>query len=459
MEILLHNTRANIKEINNYCLDPLDVFRIINLPTARDWTFRIEFDEHNRNHLHIESSPPLTEKELLDALDGRIPSLYGFDALCTKVDDLCFRLNLVHTDEGEIDRETNYVFDHEPMGIICGQLKVIGFPSLPILQKGGFFRAWVYNNTWFGSEKYVRKGYLCNILAMGNPYAVETLKELPECPGPVFRKHFLIELLGRTLGDLGITCRASKPRNYIRHWKYGRFSLDLVDSEFWKKLNLNKYGGLNLEIIEPSLHWYTSFGPNDFRKLKEIINGIINLREKIEKSDEYLGFIESSEEFKKQHSATALSDRQDKLVKSQKVLIDGIELMAVPTCENEVVALYMKIEGLRKLPFDCKVLEYTKKNGIDALAVFQIKSTECVSRYAPVEFEHKLENFFEHEHPLGQTNLIICWDKEEGNDIFEFNGELYVTLEKEFDWLYYLKSAIRVIPVLILSRIPKLKIR
>jgi hypothetical protein len=95
------------------------------------------------------------------------------------------------------------------------------------------------------------------------------------------------------------------------------------------------------------------------------------------------------------------------------------------------------------------VIEYTSRAGIDALANFQLTSSAAPQMFAPVEFEFDLENYFEHEHPLQQTALIICWQEDEDSAAGRWRPG-------NARWLAVVPAGHQNITVLILSEIPHL---
>ena len=89
-------------------------------------------------------------------------------------------------------------------------------------------------------------------------------------------------------------------------------------------------------------------------------------------------------------------------------------MFRVPSCENELVALFMKLEARGALPFPLfRVLEYTSREGLDALANIQWEEGSAPHKFAPVEFEYRFESFFDHGHPEKQVHAIVCWHSDD----------------------------------------------
>lgn len=84
-----------------------------------------------------------------------------------------------------------------------------------------------------------------------------------------------------------------------------------------------------------------------------------------------------------------------------------------PTNENQLVALFLKLESLGALPFGCCVVEYTPKTGIDAIGHFRLETDGVTELYGPIEFEFRFGSFVEHRHPIRHTKLVVCWSTDD----------------------------------------------
>jgi hypothetical protein len=456
-EIVLRNTIGNIERENKSTAQLLDIFRLINCPSPRNWTFKFEFDQFNINHLHISSDPPLAEREIENCLDGRIPLLYGFKSILFLSNSNIYRLHIDRKYINENERDTSYVFHNKEGEPVHGQLKIVGLPPLPIIQRPEEFRKWIHKHTWLGSYKYSGKEYKLKLIVYGKQYDYSNIRKDAESQYPSFKSDYSLLHKGLLLGDATIKLSMPTQINKIRHSKYGCFRIEHVDQAFWKKMNLNKYGGTQIEINNCDMEWYSHHGTNDICAVNNILDSLLSLSNKIRESKAYTQYLDNARKSKKELSARALFARQEKLSKASIVSVHGIKFMAVPNSESELVALYMKLEAAKKLPFECNVLEYTAKLGIDALANFRFQNTDDMTIYAPTEFEYKLENYFDHDHPTEQTKLIICWERDSDAKAYDI-GDQTLKLMEDKAWLCYLKGDNKFIPVVILKNIPKLKI-
>jgi len=266
---------------------------------------------------------------------------------------------------------------------------------------------------------------------------------------PIFEHTTPLNVNEQFVGHLHLKFQPEGPRT-IRHLKFGALNPETILPQFWKKMHVGD-SGAELEVEEQHLSWFSSIGSLDLNYLRHLLASILAKKADIEKEAEYIDFQSAIIRYDAQLAAKKLLLRQQRLQRSPKIVCKSEEIMAVPSCENELVALYMKLECLGMLPFPCRVLEYTSRAGIDALATHQLSSTGAYAICAPVEFEFLLENYFDHEHPLDQTTLIVCWDIDED----ACNNRWRKTSDP---WLCFAIGTNMDIPVLLLSKIPGLTI-
>ena len=150
--------------------------------------------------------------------------------------------------------------------------------------------------------------------------------------------------------------------------------------------------------------------------------------------------------------ARDLLDRQHRLERGRLVYLRGQPFLQEPQSENDLLALYFKLEGADALPFEeCRVLEHTPSRGIDAIGHFQIDAADARHQYALIEFEHRFASFLAHGHSLRHVDLVICWSISDADPLRQTNNR----------WLMkYSDPALdKIIPVLILSRNPYLEVK
>lgn len=126
-------------------------------------------------------------------------------------------------------------------------------------------------------------------------------------------------------------------------------------------------------------------------------------------------------------------------------------LYRVPTNENQLVSLFLKLEACGALPFHIQVLEYTPKTGIDAIGHFRIGGNGIREMFAPIEFEHQFGSFIEHGHPISHTKLIVCWSVDDAHGR-RLKGS------RSRPWLRYLVSGVVRVPVVVVSKLPSISV-
>jgi len=127
-------------------------------------------------------------------------------------------------------------------------------------------------------------------------------------------------------------------------------------------------------------------------------------------SENFSVFMGALERAERTRSARALAARQDALRARARLYYTGKELGCVPESENEVVVLLAKLEAIGGIPVPLfRLLEYTPRQGIDALGDFQLSEAAAPERFAPIEIEFHFENFWRHGHAVEQVRLIVCW--------------------------------------------------
>lgn len=144
-----------------------------------------------------------------------------------------------------------------------------------------------------------------------------------------------------------------------------------------------------------------------------------------------------------------LEHRRQKLKVCNYVYFGRTLVYQQPANENQLVALFLKLEAMKALPFDCSVLEFTARKGIDAIGHFRLSTSSILEQYAPIEFENEFQSFITHGHPPEHAKLIICWSAEVGR------GRKLATTDR--DWLRVYEVAGLKIPVVIVSKFPNIR--
>jgi hypothetical protein len=252
--------------------DPLDVLKIINIIQNGNWLIVLGFNDKNNNVLIVKSESDLNKDILLKVLDGRIPSIYSFPELHIKIDSKCFSSETL-TDT--IHNKDIYYEFNEDGCVFNGNIKIVGFPSIAMLQKRIDLTKWVYDNTWIGSLKYFNKKYRCDFEIFGNRYSVETRKKSDLIKDyPVFHNEYTLMQDGILVGDLYLLINPNTDKHCFRHSKYGLLNIETIEKYFWKKFNKFKIGGIEIEIDIKNYEMFTNIGTYDKNNMLRIFNNL-----------------------------------------------------------------------------------------------------------------------------------------------------------------------------------------
>jgi hypothetical protein len=176
-------------------------------------------------------------------------------------------------------------------------------------------------------------------------------------------------------------------------------------------------------------------------------------------------------EIERQETLKRLENRRGLLVARRTVfaLSQGreIPLGYEPSNETELIILATKLEPyLNEYLGEFQILEHTSQMGIDSLIRIRRTSFSILESPANAEFEYELSNFFKHEHPIEQTNYILCWTMggiSDGNYKFgkkgiRSDGEIALSVSSA-DWTKVLTFTTHMIYVLPLEDFPNLRIK
>ena len=426
-----------------------DMVRIVNAVSPRNWRFRLSFDSRGQNLLDVSADPPLGRGELLGILDGRIPCLYRFAGLAIRLDGQIY-VGL-DADFRSLDRRSTEI-PLRPRDVpdFFGDLRIIGFDSVAVFQRRDEFRRVLKSTTWFGSLSAGRPNHSLTIELFGEVQVVTKADLNPTTNAShEFRDSFNLTYDGRPVGIANVIADSGRDV-IVQSAQFGQFDPDRIRSGFSRRLlDLSKCGWILEFQHGREMGWYSSLGPVDFKDLGRLLDSL-----GAELSTRIRGA--SFGEFRRNiahdllvRAAERIRQRQDRFRRSPKVSYDGRQLFQVPSCENELVALFMKLEALGALPFECEVQEYTSREGIDALGNFRFRRDAAYSIAAPIEFEFRFENFLAHEHSPEQTSLIVCWDIDDPDcgELREVHGAR---------WRFTYSSGAREVPVVVVSRFPGL---
>jgi hypothetical protein len=317
------------------------------------------------------------------------------------------------------------------------------------LQSPELVERYLAEHTRFGSHAFQRsrEGVLWKVLAGHRTYhVVSRLEILAEKVNKSFRRERKftegLRLFGLTSPELRTTT--------IYHSDWGRFD----PSEYGVPL-AEGIGGVHwlLEVEAPNWHFGSLGRLVPVEQIAISLHNVVDAVQAWMQHPQYRSYHASIVREDQVRAVTLLTRRQELARQSEYVYYRQRRMHCIPRSENDLVMLYAKCEALGALPFECYVLEYTPREGIDALADFRFTDLEPFQRLAPVEFELTFANFLAHAHPVAQVRAIICWE------LGDTRKDLRLTPVTDRPWQFSYTQDGYSIPVLVLRDLPSLTIR
>ena len=448
-ELNLRRTWYEISEyLNSNNPNPLRIVELINRVPPCNWTFKFTFDGAGRTTLEIDCDPAVSDVDALALLDGSLDEVFFADTFYLRqagkylTEDIAKLLknppssNLITL--RNLDRKADCL------------LSLKGFwqsdSTPPEIQQNSTIRSYFLEHTWLGapdfadSEYYVRWIVFATeeLIHPGNRYETKL-----QSTDNFATQKTLYNANGDHIGEASFWTSPSLEEDEI----YTIFG-PLVPKP-WQTRNHERPYWI-VQIDSPKLRQAIVRGEPTTKLINELVDSVERSQVSVTSSNQFQVYKEKIRRKQQTEAANRLKQRQDRTQKSNKVIFEGKPVMLVPENENEVLALLCKLEGLHALPFHEFLLwEYTSRVGIDAIGTYQIRETDARAQFASIEVEHHFENFFDHDHPHSQVNLVICWDFRD--------DEAPDKLHQHSEYLFEYRNDESFI-VLVLSHIPKLEI-
>ncbi len=451
IELNLRRTRYEISEhLNSNNSNPLRIVELINRMPPCNWTFKFTFDSTGRTDVWIDFDSDVSDGDILGLFDGSLEEIFFSDAI-----------SLYQAGKYFIGDTSNILKDPLHSNLITLQnseentefpLVLRGFwqsdSTPPEIQKKSSILSYVLENTWLGSPDFADCQYCIRWIVFGTEVLIH--------PGNRYEAKLVSKDSFTTQTNL-----CGENRDYIGQASF-HTSPSLKDNEIYTTFG---------PLVPKPKNWLTR-KREDFRWIVEIssqklnqaifkgnsttniINELLNCVEvtlaSVTTLDCFLTYKQNVQRKKQTKAASNLKERQKRAQTENRIIFNGKPVMVVPSNENEVLVLLCKLEAFYALPFHEFILwEYTARAGIDAIASYQIEEVDVPVQFAAVELEYYFENFFEHDHPHHQVNLVICWDFR--------NDEPSVELHQRSEWLFEYRNDYS-FTVVVLSRIPDLQV-
>lgn len=447
----LRRTWSEIADYLNNNPNPLRITELINRIPPCSWTFRFMFDGTGKTNVKIDCDRAVDDKDIRALLDGTVEEVLFADAFY-----------LQQSGKYLLGDIAAFLKDPPPSNLMTVQnsnqeadslLTLKGFwqssSTPPEIQNITAIRSYFLENTWLGSPDISDSDYCIRWIIFGLEQII--------CPSNRYETK-----LGHTDIFAHQTSLYNTNNEYIGQTKFQTSPLlerNKIYTMFGplaseKKKRLMKYPKhlhWIIEIDNEKLNQNIRKGKPNIELVNELIDAIETARISVVNSCSFQDYMSNIQRKLQIEAANRLRERQERAQTADRIIFNNKPVMLVPSNENEVLVLLSKLEALNALPFHAFTLwEYTARAGIDAIASYQIEDVDVPSQLIAVEVEHYFENFFDHEHPHHQVNMVICWDFRD--------SEVPIELHQRSKWLFEYRNDESFI-VVVLSHIPNLKVR
>jgi hypothetical protein len=458
MEIELVRTWREVQAHLDWTPDPLRVLSVLNLGKICSWSFALTFDDASRSILEVRRDAPMTLTDVRSILDAGVPEILFADQIRLAF-DLGFAEAEVRTHRLAGSSSSALTFEGDDITRQISAIEIIGFFGSCVdhrLQEPSAVEKYVYKHTRLGSHVYRRHRVVLDWSILGTRAQFANRSRLEAAirsGGPSLIKEFE---LPDGLGHIILASHKGLDEGALYHSEVG-----WVDpSQIPKRIRREWRRGppLLMELQSSALSTDVSgrLGPRD--NFERSLVAVQTVAQSFMETDEFRDYLATRRKAKAARAAVLLEQRQREARQADYVYFRDKLVMRKPSCENELVALFMKLETLGAIPLpECRVLEYTSQQGIDALADYKLLAEETLALLAPVEFEFEFENFFRHAHPEAQVRLVVCWDVRGDPPSLPDGATFEVSRERPWHGRY--SSARYNIDVLLLSRLADLHVR
>lgn len=431
--------------------DPLALLRVINCMPNADWQILIGYPS---NHVRSISILAPANCPISNVIAYLSPWLAMVQQLTVYSESATYQRSLEEMSDEE--RCISVIRLEEVDGIVglkINEFAILMASQSPLeanlvnrLQVERYLR----RHTWLGSARF--RGKLRNLRLQVGPTAFDFLpqaKELDYGRKVQIRRKASTYLIDAVAFSFNATV-ADRSTNF-RTSELGEFDLD--DKNLIEQCLSNQklpHGVFEIEHLylanavagRPALRLFSD----------TIIGEFVSFINSVTQDDGYLELQRKLALKDLAEAAKRLDERKHFLLSTDFVYFRKHLVYKVPRNENELISLHQKLEGLGAIPMSKFVsLEFTPQLGIDAIASFKVRDGDSIQSFGGVEFEYKLESFFKHGHPEGQTDLIICWR-------VDGPREKDLAIDPVLPWLFYLDFKTKKLPVACVSKYPKITI-
>lgn len=378
--------------------DPRRVFCAVNLTRQpMSWRFEVVFCASGLTDLRLEPAEALDVETVIAVLDGGIPEFCKCDAIEFRADGGHTEIPVAQLSGTELLRSV----PSQISGLTCKGYWGSTVPTQ--LQATAQLESYLRRHTRLGSHKWRNGKFSLSIVRLGHASTYKPMSRLSSLPEP---KTIPQQLFLDDLGALWVSV-VSVGSSETYHSDYGAVSAH--EHALFEKVTRHSYGTWHVEIDCSSVS-VDGFGRLHPRSRLEAAAAALESRI----AELPLDDLEArANQLRHEDAVRKLAARQELARTREWVFFKDTPLGPVPRCENETVLLWQKLEMLGACPAKSfKTVEYTPREGIDALADVQWSSSQTPELAVAIEFEYLFENFFHHGHPQELVRTIICWSGE-----------------------------------------------
>lgn len=454
-ELKLRRTWHQISEsLKSSSPNPLRIVELINRVRPCSWTFLFTFDGGGRTTLEIFCESPVSDTTARGILDGIVEELFYADTISVRLSEEYKSGDISSLLECPPDSnvlnlggEESNVRKNDPLYVLEGFWQSNTLPSE--IQNSQAVQDYLLEHTWLGSPKYIGTAHCVRWRVFGTQQVIHPGSRYANRLGKADNYCTEVDLYCERGGHIGQAIFQTSPT--------------LRREEFYTTFGPASSSSVDLASLEarngPS--WLIEMGSPAFANAvqnRESTGGLISqLKSAAEQARLSVLNLTCFQTYVKRtlwkqqaSSASLLKLRQERAKTGDCVKYQDQTVMLEPSNENEVLVLLCKLEGLQALPFSEFCLwEYTSREGIDALATYQVKEVDVAKQLSAIEVEYYFENFLDHNHPHQQVDLVVCWDFR----AVDFPSNLHQRCE----WLFEYRND-DIFQVVVLSRIPDVRV-
>lgn len=453
IELNMRRTWSQISDyLNSGNANLLRITEIVNRVPPCSWTFLFTFNNTNNIEVWIDCDYEVSDSHAQSLLDGLLEEIFFTDKISLRQKGKYFTADtseILHNPlPSNLIKLKNYSeSEADSLLTLKGFWQSNSIP--PEMQRNHDICYYFLENTWLGSPGFTNSEHCIRWIIFGTEHLIQ--------PGNRYKTKLstadifsvqvdLYDTNKNNIGQANFLTTQSLENDEL----YTIFGPLVSKKQKWlprKSKDLHWIVEINSETLKQAVIQ----GEPTTRRTNELVDSVGEAWVSITESDSFKNYEQKIKRKQQIKAANKLRERQDRIQTANKVFFNDRPLMLIPSNENEVIVLLSKLDALGALPFhEFFLWEYTSRAGIDALASYQIKDVDVRSMYSAIEVEHNFENFFDHDHPHHQVNMVICWDFRD--------GEAPVDLRQQDDWLFEYRND-KSFTVLVLSRIPNLKIK